>query len=148
MICWIFRTYLCAFNIDFLCLFFISFFVFLCFFFFFQAEDGIRDRTVTGVQTCALPISISADVLVGGAQLVNGRPARTRGYEHLAQAVAAEIAVKLSSKGHLSRNLHRKNGQDRSFVPIPSIGLFGFRIPRYAVPGAAVLVCRGFLEAL
>ena len=27
------------------------------FFFFFQAEDGIRDRLVTGVQTCALPIS-------------------------------------------------------------------------------------------
>src|SRR5207249_7259692 len=26
------------------------------FFFFFQAEDGIRDRNVTGVQTCALPI--------------------------------------------------------------------------------------------
>src|SRR2546429_5535556 len=31
----------------------ISFF----FFFFFQAEDGIRDVAVTGVQTCALPIS-------------------------------------------------------------------------------------------
>src|SRR5437867_6535067 len=30
------------------------------FFFFFQAEDGIRDRTVTGVQTCALPISKEA----------------------------------------------------------------------------------------
>src|SRR5260221_8542552 len=28
------------------------------FFFFFQAEDGIRDHCVTGVQTCALPISI------------------------------------------------------------------------------------------
>src|SRR2546430_16818615 len=28
------------------------------FFFFFQAEDGIRDLTVTGVQTCALPILI------------------------------------------------------------------------------------------
>src|SRR6266581_7350354 len=27
-----------------------------CFFFFFQAEDGIRDGRVTGVQTCALPI--------------------------------------------------------------------------------------------
>ena len=26
-------------------------------FFFFQAEDGIRDTSVTGVQTCALPIS-------------------------------------------------------------------------------------------
>src|SRR5438876_4632239 len=29
-------------------------------FFFFQAEDGIRDGRVTGVQTCALPISIPA----------------------------------------------------------------------------------------
>src|SRR6266513_4135402 len=28
----------------------------MMFFFFFQAEDGIRDRNVTGVQTCALPI--------------------------------------------------------------------------------------------
>src|SRR5437879_10567327 len=29
-----------------------------CFVFFFQAEDGIRDTSVTGVQTCALPISM------------------------------------------------------------------------------------------
>src|SRR5476649_2877145 len=34
------------------------------FFFFFQAEDGIRDHCVTGVQTCALPILWSS--LVGG----------------------------------------------------------------------------------
>src|SRR5438067_13918320 len=39
---------------------------FCIFFFFFQAEDGIRDRNVTGVQTCALPIlspaaTVSAD---------------------------------------------------------------------------------------
>ena len=32
------------------------------FFFFFQAEDGIRDSPVTGVQTCALPIFIFASV--------------------------------------------------------------------------------------
>src|SRR5437762_13500130 len=32
--------------------------VVLFFFFFFQAEDGIRDTSVTGVQTCALPILI------------------------------------------------------------------------------------------
>src|SRR5437879_9554264 len=32
-------------------------FFFFFFFFFFQAEDGIRDTSVTGVQTCALPIS-------------------------------------------------------------------------------------------
>src|SRR5438445_9220395 len=31
----------------------------LFFFFFFQAEDGIRDIGVTGVQTCALPISLN-----------------------------------------------------------------------------------------
>src|SRR5699024_11675191 len=31
--------------------------------FFFQAEDGIRDRNVTGVQTCALPISCPADAI-------------------------------------------------------------------------------------
>src|SRR6266542_1060400 len=42
------------------------------FFFFFQAEDGIRDATVTGVQTCALPISdnpvqlpVTGDVVAG-----------------------------------------------------------------------------------
>src|SRR5208282_563357 len=34
-------------------------------FFFFQAEDGIRDATVTGVQTCALPISSGWPALSG-----------------------------------------------------------------------------------
>src|SRR2546425_1516459 len=33
----------------------------MCLFFFFQAEDGIRDKLVTGVQTCALPISAGRD---------------------------------------------------------------------------------------
>src|SRR5437773_9629521 len=32
------------------------YYYFFFYFFFFQAEDGIRDRDVTGVQTCALPI--------------------------------------------------------------------------------------------
>src|SRR2546430_9592032 len=31
---------------------------------FFQAEDGIRDLTVTGVQTCALPISVEEEALI------------------------------------------------------------------------------------
>src|SRR6266478_1591554 len=35
----------------------------IVFFFFFQAEDGIRDLTVTGVQTCALPIFRARDAL-------------------------------------------------------------------------------------
>src|SRR2546422_5094808 len=36
-------------------------YLFSFFFFFFQAEDGIRDVAVTGVQTCALPISRTRD---------------------------------------------------------------------------------------
>src|SRR2546425_3255500 len=37
------------------------------FFFFFQAEDGIRDKLVTGVQTCALPISYQTRRVENGA---------------------------------------------------------------------------------
>src|SRR2546427_6533783 len=39
------------------------------FFFFFQAEDGIRDLTVTGVQTCALPISVAVLLMKAGDRL-------------------------------------------------------------------------------
>src|SRR5437016_7688460 len=40
--------------------------------FFFQAEDGIRDWSVTGVQTCALPISPPSEVSVEEAVEVGG----------------------------------------------------------------------------
>src|SRR5256886_10278521 len=40
-------------------------------FFFFQAEDGIRDLTVTGVQTCALPISLCPGATNATATCVN-----------------------------------------------------------------------------
>src|SRR2546427_3806675 len=47
--------------------------------FFFQAEDGIRDLTVTGVQTCALPISLDraaarADLAADGERLIGLLP--------------------------------------------------------------------------
>src|SRR5438876_8888736 len=46
---------------------------YLCLFFFFQAEDGIRDGRVTGVQTCALPILVAAaDGVVSFAGPVGG----------------------------------------------------------------------------
>src|SRR5256885_3228315 len=38
------------------------------FFFFFQAEDGIRDYKVTGVQTCALPICLNEVTDLPGLQ--------------------------------------------------------------------------------
>src|SRR5205823_7882750 len=43
----------------------------VCCFFFFQAEDGIRDKLVTGVQTCALPICASTTSSLIGAQGLN-----------------------------------------------------------------------------
>src|SRR6266446_8987106 len=44
------------------------------FFFFFQAEDGIRDYKVTGVQTCALPISARTPPAFepGGVRRIHG----------------------------------------------------------------------------
>src|SRR5256886_11686612 len=50
------------------------------FFFFFQAEDGIRDLTVTGVQTCALPI------WAGGFACQMPEPARLRVHANTATA--------------------------------------------------------------
>src|SRR5206468_7008584 len=49
-------------------------------FFFFQAEDGIRDLIVTGVQTCALPISASTATPAAGhgSSRVSSRTPSTR----------------------------------------------------------------------
>src|SRR5207253_7109113 len=50
----------------------------LCyFFFFFQAEDGIRDGHVTGVQTCALPISCRSSGEIPCARILIGFSSRT-----------------------------------------------------------------------
>src|SRR5437879_13540304 len=73
------------------------------FFFFFQAEDGIRDTSVTGVQTCALPISdlmskfreqaerFGAEFVTADVEEVDfsGTPLRVRvsGRDELAKAV-------------------------------------------------------------
>src|SRR5712672_4477402 len=50
--------------------------LFCFFFFFFQAEDGIRDKLVTGVQTCALPIFGGGVVVYGvwQALMAGGNP--------------------------------------------------------------------------
>src|SRR2546430_5784974 len=60
-------------------------FVFL--FFFFQAEDGIRDLTVTGVQTCALPILLLAARGVAGLRMAPLLEPREIGV-HLLQVLA------------------------------------------------------------
>src|SRR3712207_911986 len=55
----------------------------VCGFFFFQAEDGIRDIGVTGVQTCALPISEAPrtwDELIQAAQEAEQKDSKVDGY--------------------------------------------------------------------
>src|SRR5690606_40321645 len=49
-------------------LFHMLYFYIIIFFFFFQAEDGIRDFHVTGVQTCALPIFLQMPEFVSDQQ--------------------------------------------------------------------------------
>src|SRR6266536_5097520 len=65
-------------------------------FFFFQAEDGIRDPLVTGVQTCALPICYVPDMLERrqphrGAHLQHLEQARDSGMLTLAAALADPV---------------------------------------------------------
>src|SRR2546422_4539082 len=66
-------------------------------FFFFQAEDGIRDVAVTGVQTCALPISRQpppAVVLIDvQCKTTAGGGCRENGYtEHVYSFAAIDVA--------------------------------------------------------
>src|SRR6266513_4789932 len=60
--------------------------------FFFQAEDGIRDRNVTGVQTCALPISVA---LLGERQ---SSPIAAYRWQHTDQALAEQLEIE--GEGH------------------------------------------------
>src|SRR2546430_9705292 len=69
----------------------------LHFFFFFQAEDGIRDLTVTGVQTCALPIFLGSRQVPGPHRL-----APQRGHLHSARhARSEEHTSELQSQSNL-----------------------------------------------
>src|SRR5206468_9578767 len=64
-------------------------------FFFFQAEDGIRDLIVTGVQTCALPISAMTTTLVAMVRFALNIPRRARPCaKHTANAASDRAAPK------------------------------------------------------
>src|SRR2546427_2272301 len=60
-------------------------------FFFFQAEDGIRDLTVTGVQTCALPISVPFQIWT--PDVYQGAPAPVTAFLSVGPKAAAFAAV-------------------------------------------------------
>ena len=75
------------------------------FFFFFQAEDGIRDKLVTGVQTCALPISTNKDgdpVAADALSALDKAAKRGNLYEqHESSSRATEVLSALAGIGAL-----------------------------------------------
>src|SRR5256885_4365363 len=70
-------------------------------FFFFQAEDGIRDYKVTGVQTCALPISLGVDGQLAGAARQRESARRLARARAAAQLGRARDAVPGNGRGNL-----------------------------------------------
>src|SRR5690606_40620087 len=82
-------------------------FVFL-FFFFFQAEDGIRDFHVTGVQTCALPISSGA----GGAAAARLTRAGLAGGARDVRGDICRAQSCPSSAGRAARSEERRVGKE------------------------------------
>src|SRR3989441_5088799 len=86
-------------------------------FFFFQAEDGIRDKLVTGVQTCALPISRPGSVVAcGGA----GRLALSEGLPSLHAARGGGRPPHDGDGGHAHVHAH-EDGRARAPLARPSL---------------------------
>src|SRR5256885_7454181 len=91
---------------------------FRCFFFFFQAEDGIRDYKVTGVQTCALPICAraalrdAAAVLgAGEADLLADHPEQGRGRIDV-DLVGLAVDCQAHCYSFMSRSEERRVGKE------------------------------------
>src|SRR5208282_3761376 len=99
------------------------------FFFFFQAEDGIRDATVTGVQTCALLIFTTikakgeaaewdAEAAVGPEVVVAGREAAV---DTRAVAVAAVVNVVPRNRAPMARKFSSGFPKKRVDVSLKSL---------------------------
>src|SRR5690349_24052282 len=93
------------------------------FFFFFQAEDGIRDLYVTGVQTCALPIcgtgpltgyAMIADIPDGNGTQAGGK---------------AEYQIKRSSVGLAASHFEDAGAAQRS---LDAVGLLASTLPGHS----------------
>src|SRR5687768_18406800 len=81
------------------------------FFFFFQAEDGIRDVAVTGVQTCALPICTPSRGTRGIATIITSR-GRTTPTSSAMTGTAMATATVVSSWRCSTRSEERRVGKE------------------------------------
>src|SRR5438309_6355205 len=81
------------------------------FFFFFQAEDGIRDGTVTGVQTCALPILMIPNSVA--AFVAASAPARAMATPPLACTLSMKTPRRVASRtAPATRSEERRVGKE------------------------------------
>src|SRR5699024_10349678 len=91
--------------------------------FFFQAEDGIRDRNVTGVQTCALPIYHRPQLLVAAERARLEQP-----------DVESAFSVAPLADEHVGHHLagrprtHEAVAQQQFAVPVGPLHQFGLHI--------------------
>src|SRR5438552_850501 len=89
-------------------------FIYFCFiliflfFFFFQAEDGIRDDLVTGVQTCALPICANQSTLRRTGLVEKHAPA-ARVQRFVGHVVSKQLP---SCRATVSRSEERRVGKE------------------------------------
>src|SRR5207249_7348873 len=81
------------------------------FFFFFQAEDGIRDRNVTGVQTCALPISLRRRPRDARA-LRRARDPRARGAHKKRHAGPGRAGASRSEERRVGKECRARGGPE------------------------------------
>src|SRR5437867_7026896 len=86
-------------------------------FFLFQAEDGIRDRTVTGVQTCALPILVGLELRPQPPGFhahdgIHARIVRGLAVEHFDSDDVFFELIRLSTHGSLHRSEERRVGKE------------------------------------
>src|SRR5207245_5464273 len=98
--------------------------------FFFQAEDGIRDATVTGVQTCALPILPVVDLhLIGllgpdierGPEALAAMPLGHPRQVRPADQIVLPVAPTLDLAVHVGEQIGRASCREREYISVGSI---------------------------
>src|SRR2546426_756740 len=115
-----------------------------CGVFFFQAEDGIRDYKVTGVQTCALPISVYFG-------RITSRPWRLMRYRHENAAAASRALPAVEASVAVDKRVSATSWKESSVtLAIPAVtprsintrALPGF--PPLSPPSESIRICDPF----
>src|SRR3989441_13270553 len=95
------------------------------YFFFFQAEDGIRDKLVTGVQTCALPIYVTRARAAYLAELTHRRQDDTAWYNAGTAALAGgDLETAQQALARAAASLE----PDIRFRALYNLGLLALRV--------------------